>query len=181
MFSQTLALQIRNHSLVCFPVMVCLCWMHTRGTALPDGLRHDSAMSSHCRSRPTMTFLVVWHLARFTSLSHSHNLWANFNPSLSFLFIFFVAFGCPSLLQIWKRHALFRKCPFHFMMETQLFGALSVLVFLTRACASAPVKVTEFAPYDQLVSSPPLLARSHSQCSPTGLKQRLSVSMVRLG
>lgn len=83
MFSQTLALQIHNHSLVCFPVMVCLCWMHTRGTALPDDLRHDSAMLSLFRSHPTVTFLVVWHLPRFASLSHSQILWANFNPSSS--------------------------------------------------------------------------------------------------
>lgn len=178
MFSQTLALQIHNHSLVCFPVMVCLCWMHTRGTALPDDLRHDSAVLSLFRSHPTMTFLVVWHLPRFASLSHSQILWANFNPSF---FFFLAVFGWPSLLQIWKRHALFSKCPFHFMMEMKLFDALSLLVFLTCACATAPMKVIEFAAHNQLVSSPPLLARSHSQCSPTGLKQRLSVSMVRLG
>lgn len=41
-----------------------------------------------------MACLVVWLLPRFTSLSHSHNIWANFNPSSSSSLLFLAGLQC---------------------------------------------------------------------------------------
>lgn len=115
--------------------------VHKSGTALPDDLRHDSAVLSLYRTHSIMPCLVVWLLPRFTSLSHSHNLSANFSPSFSASLLFLASFhgfrfGRDMLC---SGNVLFFLVLFHFIWgKTKLFGSVSLIVFLTLCLCDCP-------------------------------------------